>query len=336
MYRFEVDNRWSYFRDGAPVATSVERGQRKTSFKLKKVYSCQKEKATRRQNAAYNDIESINLVCCYRGCLLKNGIMASKQIIRQERRKVFNKPYNEQNYVMSKLLQVRNFPSGHKKVDYSVPTLGSVCKIAFMKCYGVSPKKIKILLKKVDCDGICIETDMRGRHRNRPQKLTEEARKKVTQFICSHSASKSHYRRARTQKLFFDSRISMRAMWKDFLRQYPDFTSTRLPVKNKGPVISFSSFREIFQQDLSKKLGFRKPREDTCQTCDRNLNAMRRITQESSDNENQELEIIEAQHEQHLKESESRYAALKYDMFVLSRKRESVIASSTHERWRRS
>ena len=57
-----------------------------------------------------------------------------------------------------------------------------------------------------------------------------------------------------------------------------------------------------------------------------------RITHESGANENQELETIEAQHKQHLKESESRYTALKYDMFVLSRKRESVIGSSSHER----
>ena len=107
-------------------------------------------------------------------------------------------------------MQVELFPSGRRKITYSIPALGPVCKIAFMKCYGVLPKKIKVLLEKMDCDCLSIDPDKRGRHSNRQRKLTEDARRQVTEFICSHSATHSHYRRARTEKQFFDTPTTMR------------------------------------------------------------------------------------------------------------------------------
>ena len=322
IYRFDV-NSCCHER---PVASSVERGRRKTSTKLRKIYLSRNPKITRRKNAAYGDIASLNLVCCDNGCLLKHG-MNVRQIIRQERQKVFDKPYNEQNYVISKLLQVKVYPSGYHKIHYKIPTLGVVCKTAFTKCYGISNKKVRVILKKMDCDSVCVEPDKRGRHGNNPRRITREARKQVTDFICSHRATESHYRRARTQKLFFESRISMRQMWKEFVRKNPHFNANSLTVKRKGPVLSFSTFRNIFNDDLSKNLGFRKPREDTCQVCDTKMNKISRIKSsiENGDCDSykqQELQQLTIEHEKNLKESELRFAALKYDMLVLSKKRD--------------
>ena len=136
-------------------------------------------------------------------------------------------------------MQVELFPSGRRKITYSIPALGPVCKIAFMKCYGVSPKKIKVLLEKMDCDCLSIDPDKRGRHSNRPRKLTEDARRQVTEFICSHLANHSHLQRART------------AMRRKFTRLNPNFTSTHLGKKNKGLVISFTIFRNVFNDKIS-------------------------------------------------------------------------------------
>ena len=176
----------------------------------------------------------------------------------------------------------------------------------------------------MDCDCLSIDPDKRGRHSNRPRKLTEDARRQVTEFICSHSANHSHYRRARTEKQFFDTPTTMRGMWREFTRHYPNFTSTRLGKKNKGPVISFTTFRNVFNEDLGSRLGFRKPREDTCQVCDRTLNTIGRMTngatEDGASNE-EELQRIRTERQNHLIEGERRYAALKYDMFVLSKKR---------------
>ena len=164
----------------------------------------------------------------------------ARQVIRQERGRAFytSRNYNEQNNVISKLMQEELFPSGRRKITYSIPTLGPLCKITFMKFYGVSPKKIKVLFKKMDCDCL-FWPDKRGRQRNRLLKLTEDARRQVTEFICSHLANHSHLQRARA------------AMRRKFTRLNPNFTSTHLGKKNKGLVISFTIFRNVFNDKIS-------------------------------------------------------------------------------------
>ena len=78
---------------------------------------------------------------------------------------------------------------------------------------------------------------------------------------------------------------------------------------------------------ISKNLGFRKPREDTCQVYDTKMNKISRIKSsiENGDCDSykqQELQQLTIEHEKNLKESELRFAALKYDMLVLSKKRD--------------
>ena len=99
-------------------------------MEIQKVYVNKERKTARRKNAAYSDVTSLNLVCCDQGCLLRVGINNVRQRIQEERWKVFVRPYNEQNYVLSKLLEVKLYPSGYRRVRYKIPTLGYVCKVA--------------------------------------------------------------------------------------------------------------------------------------------------------------------------------------------------------------
>ena len=108
-------------------------------------------------------------------------------------------------------------------------------------------------------------------------------RRAVTDFIGSKNATESHYRRARTQKKYFDSNESMRKMCRGFVTENPNFKSTRSPLRNKGPVISFSSLRNIFHKDLSKLFSFRKARVDTCQFCDETINKINILRQSQGD-----------------------------------------------------
>ena len=95
-----------------------------------------------------------------------------------------------------------------------------------------------------------------------------EARREVADLIVSKNATESHYRGARTQKKYdFDSNESMKRVFRDFVTENPNFKSTHSPLRNKGPVISFSTFRNIFHEDLSDLFSFRKARVDTCQFC---------------------------------------------------------------------
>ena len=70
--------------------------------------------------------------------------------------------------------------------------------------------------KKMDANGSWMEGDQRGKDGNYPRKIAPEARKAVADFMLSHSATKSHYRRARTRKRYFEPHISIHNMWTDF------------------------------------------------------------------------------------------------------------------------
>lgn len=314
IYRFDFKNGWKNFRDGAPQQSSVERGRRKINSKYHKIYLSKKPKARRRKNAAYDQVNSLSLCCCEDGCLLKYGIFTVRQVIREERGKVFAKTYNEQNYMFSKLMEIKLCPSGRRTIKYKIPSLGQVCKNAFLKCYGISRQKISVLLQKIDPNGVSVLADQRGKHENNPRKLLPQARQQVIDYITSHHASESHYRRSRTKKKYFASTITMRKMWLEFTRRNPNFRTHRLNLRNKGPVISYSTFRNIFYCDLRESLSFRKPREDTCQTCDANQKKIDRAS-------GRELQKLLIESERHLREGETRFASFKYDNEVLAIKR---------------
>ena len=50
------------------------------------------------------------------------------------------------------------------------------------------------------------------------------------------------------------STITMRKMWLEFTRQNPNFRTHQLNLRNKGPVIRCSTFRNIFYCDLRESL----------------------------------------------------------------------------------
>ena len=325
VYRFDPDSRWTYFRDGAPLASSVERGPQKTRSKLQKVYVNKQRKITARKNRPYRELARMSLICsCDQGCLMRRPPGECRQLIHVLRQNFYQKSYNEQNYILSGLMEVSVCPSGVRRVTYRIPTLGTVCRGAFEKCYAISDAKIKVLLRKMNADGVTIQQDMRGRHGNNARKLLPEARRAVIDFICSHKADASHYRRARTQKRYFDSNVSMRKMWRDFVAKNPDFKTNRSQIKNRGPVISFSSFRNIFNLNLRDMLSFRKARIDTCQYCDQMENQINTLCLEIKNGIAErvsDLERLRQEHDAHKLESETRFASQKYDMVVLSKRR---------------
>lgn len=46
----------------------------------------------------------------------------------------------------------------------------------------------------------------------------------------------------------------MRQMWAEFVREHPHLRTTSLRRRNKGPVISFSAFRNLFNSELKDVL----------------------------------------------------------------------------------
>ena len=204
IYQFNPQTPWVYFRNGAPLASSVERSRKKRQPKLKKIYHHERKRITARKNRSHREIARMSLLCsCDSGCLMRRPATESFELIRLQRQNFYTKSYNEQNYILLRQMEVKLCASGRRRVTYKVPSIGLVCRGAFKKVYGFSNSKIKALLRKIQADGISIEQDMRGRHSNNAMRLLPEARRVVTDFIVSKQASESHYRRARTQKKIF-------------------------------------------------------------------------------------------------------------------------------------
>ena len=93
------------------------------------------------KNRPYANLARLSLVCPWsQGCLMKHGAAQVPQVIRQQRQKVSQKSYNEQNYMVSKLLEVKICFTGKRRITSRIPPLGKVCKGALKKCYGISDK----------------------------------------------------------------------------------------------------------------------------------------------------------------------------------------------------
>lgn len=323
VYEFDSTSPWQYFAQGHPIASSVEKGRRNlsTSHKLQKIYVAKNRRTTlRRTNAPFKDVNGLLMTCCLSGCLLRRGAFETRILIRSQRNMVYRKSYNEQNYLFSKLMEIRVTVGGKRRVTYYIPSLGKVCKIAFSKCYGLSTSKIQVLLKKIDLQSPSIEPDQRGKRA--PRKFLPLVKNTVIDYICSYKATESHYRRSRTNaKKYFDSKVSMRQMWSKFLTENPNLKTTSLKRNNKGPVLSFSAFRNIFNSELKEMLSFRKSKLDTCQTCDKitsNLNIEKKKTGHRRSED--EISRLRNERQSHLRESETRFASLKYDVTILATK----------------
>ena len=212
--------------------------------------------------------------------------------------------------------------SGRLRTMYNLQCT-KVCQRAFQKSYGISNAKIKVLLKKIDVDGVSIQPDIRGRHEHKMTKLLPEVWNTVIDYIHSYEATESHYRQAKTHKKYLDCNVSMRRMWQHFCAKHPNFTANSSKLRSKGPVVSILTFRNIFQQNVQDILSLRKLRMDSCQYCDATQNV---ITQASFEIKGGNLRLagemrwLKANLELHLKESKVRFASLKDDMLGLSKK----------------
>ena len=213
--------------------------------------------------------------------------------------------------------------SGRLRTMYNLQCT-KVCRRAFQKSYGISNAKIKVLLKKIDVDGVSIQPDIRGRHEHKMTKLLPEVWNTVIDYIHSYEATESHYRQAKTHKKYLDCNVSMRRMWQHFCAKHPNFKANSSKLRSKGPVVSILTLRN-FQQNLQDILSFRNARMDSCEYryCDATQNVITQVSFEIKGGNLRlagEMRWLKANLELHLKESKVRFASLKDDMLGLSKK----------------
>ena len=141
LYKPNVENPWGY-RGNPAVSSSVTRGTTCKVPVMTKRYE-RKKPSHLRKNAPFRDPSKIARTCCTKCCL--NGM--SNDFIRKQR-EIYNYSYKDVNYGLMKLIKVTIRMSGLRKLEYTIPSLGQVCKTAFKKCFALSSKKLYVLLDK--------------------------------------------------------------------------------------------------------------------------------------------------------------------------------------------
>lgn len=163
-------------------------------------------------------------------------------------------------------------------ISYTVPDGNGdvipVCRNTFLNIFGVTRKRISTIIKKKK-QGETTFVDKRKR--NYSSKFTQEDRLRVKGHIMSIPRDISHYTRAKSAKEFLSPDLNINRLHKAFLERNPESS------------VTYRFYRSVFLRDFPN-LSFKRPRCDTCKTCDR-LNCEVQAKTESSNSAKRDLEL---------------------------------------------
>ena len=131
-----------------------------------------------------------------------------------------------------------------------------MCQKAFAGLHGISLSRVRRLAQSV-LTSICAPADKRGKHSNRPKKISLTIRKQVKEHIKSYPAMRSHYFRSKNKKRrYLSLLLSIADMHRLYIEKHEEDSS--------NPVVKYSFYFKIFIEEFN--LSFGHPKTDTCGT----------------------------------------------------------------------
>jgi hypothetical protein len=204
-----------------------------------------------------------------------------------------------------------------------------VCFDAFIAVLGVGAKQVKNLNTYVwtNPHGPIVPDDGRGKHANRPNRLSESVVARIDAHILSFPRSASHYS-LKTQKKFLSAELSVCKMYQMYLEKFEP-QAAQVVVNDDAeekegstddeekeddnlpkPEVAYDFYNDRFRKfDLT----FGKPVVDSCATCDE-----LKLKIEAADDEDS-AQVQRIRRRDHLKEADMGYAMRKHD-FDLAKK----------------
>ena len=129
-----------------------------------------------------------------------------------------------------------------------------MCLTAFCSVHGISVKRVRNIRVK-DCSP---PIDQRGKHDNRPNKISSDSVTCVKTHILSFPRQTSHYSRASNpNKRYLSPELNIKKMHSLYLQKCDEVG---------WPTVTEPAYRKIFCEQFN--FGFGSPRSDTCKTCD--------------------------------------------------------------------
>jgi hypothetical protein len=253
----------------------------------------------------------------------------------------FNKlgDYNEQNQYLSGLITVVPVQRRRNRKDDSEANYHNmsycyrvrvhvegdellqdvtICHKAFLSFHGITNRRVQTLKKQL-CEFGEAQKDGRGKHKSRPNQLSEEIKSKVFNFIKSLKGRKSHYSLKDSSRVYLPEELNKAKLH----RMYNE--------ANKEYMVGLTTFCDIFDTKFNISFGY--PRKDTCSCCDilkSEISVLEDKVMKSTDKETkalfeQELHKKETEKKVHLAKSEKFYS-IKRNCRKKSRKNEEVEA----------
>lgn len=192
-----------------------------------------------------------------------------------------------------------------------------VCRDEFMALHGITKRRIEYLITSLKNTGMP-PIDQRGKHSNRPLKLSDDTRNKIKEHISSFKGRGSHYSAKDSQKKYLPEELNIKKMWEMFKMMHP------------ANGVSYETYRTIFTTDFNIAFGY--PRTDTCSTCDEYLAKIKSLeheknkrnenlvqtsanktqkTDETKEEMTAELKQLTTSHDLHLRKAKSFYSIKK-------------------------
>lgn len=136
-----------------------------------------------------------------------------------------------------------------------------ICKQEFLAVHGLqnSAKRVKLISKQISEGRSTPKKDERGRHHNRPNKVSPEMVQSVHDHIKSIPKYVSHYSRiSNPNRVYLNHDLSIASLYKDYYIAWCK--------QHNINHVKEDRYRRIF--NLEYNIGFKLPKSDTCQTCD--------------------------------------------------------------------
>lgn len=203
-----------------------------------------------------------------------------------------------------------------------------VCKKAFASIHGISMKRVEnVASQKISNDFVTVKSDKRGKHHNRPNRITEDLKKQVDNHIQSFPRRVSHYSRKDSSKYYLSPDLNVKLMHRLYLQQYEPEMYHKLMDGDKAgyrPKVSHDFYFRYLKANFNYTFGC--PRSDTCVKCDELENQIK-----NSNLSPDQVQNAKVQKQLHLLKAEVFYRKLKENSSIALEKPEVEVLSFDYQ-----